>query len=76
MISQKHIKNGGFPPIKYCSQSVPQKKENGSTSKDRFFANAPRQNINIRQLLSDSIKKPIIITDEITDNELEVVIRL
>ena len=47
MNSQKNIINGGFPPIKYC----PLKKEDSSKSKERFFANAPRQNINIRQLL-------------------------
>jgi hypothetical protein len=67
MNSQKNIINGGFPPIKYC----PLKKEDSSKSKERFFANAPRQNINIRQLLSDSNKKPIIITDNIQD-ELQV----
>ena len=67
MNSQKNTINGGFPPIKYC----PQKKEESSKSKERFFANAPRQNINIRQLLSDSNKKPIIITDNIQD-ELQV----
>ncbi len=72
MNSQKNFKNGGFPPIKYCSYSKSEKKEQGTTSKERFFANAPRQNINIRQLLSDSKKKPIIITDEVSDNELEV----
>ncbi len=65
-------KNGGFPPIKYC----PQKKEDSSKTKERFFANAPRQNINIRQLLSDSIKKPIIITEDNKDNELEVATNL
>jgi hypothetical protein len=59
-------KNGGFPPIKYCPQ-----KEETSKSKERFFANAPKQNINIRQLLSESNKKPIIITDDIQD-ELQV----
>jgi hypothetical protein len=72
MSSQKYFKNGGFPPIKYCSYSEADKKDSSKTSKERFFANAPRQNINIRQLLSDSKKKPIIITDEITDTELEV----
>lgn len=72
MSSQKHLKNGGFPPIKYCSNIVSDKKETGAVSKERFFANAPRQNINIRQLLSDSKKKPIIITDDVSDNELEV----
>jgi len=71
MNSQKKI-NGGFPPIKYCSQN----KDNTTSSKERFFANAPRQNINIRQLLSDSIKKPIIITEDNKDNELEVATNL
>ena len=66
------FKNGGFPPIKYCSQLNNQnKEEEGSTSKERFFANAPRQNINIRQLLSESNKKPIIITED-TQDELQV----
>lgn len=72
MNSQKNFKNGGFPPIKYCSYKKDTSNSN-KTSKERFFANAPRQNINIRQLLSDSSKKPIIITDEVSDNELEVV---
>ncbi len=72
MNSQKNFKNGGFPPIKYCSYKKVTQNSN-KTSKERFFANAPRQNINIRQLLSDSNKKPIIITDEASDNELEVV---
>jgi hypothetical protein len=67
MNSQKKNINGGFPPIKYCSQN-----KDITKSKERFFANAPKQNINIRQLLSDSIKKPIIITEDNKDNELEV----
>jgi hypothetical protein len=71
MNSQKNIKNGGFPPIRYCTQN-----KDNSTSKERFFANAPRQNINIRQLLSDSIKKPIIITEDNNDNELEITTKL
>jgi len=67
MKSQKNIINGGFPPIKYC----PQKKEDSSKTKERFFANAPKQNINIRQLLSESNKKPIIITEDSQD-EIQV----
>jgi len=67
MNSQKNTINGGFPPIKYCSQ----KKEDLSQTKERFFANAPRQNINIRQLLAESNKKPIIITEDSQD-ELQV----
>ncbi len=63
-------KNGGFPPIKYCKESNTDQNI-GKTAKERFFANAPRQNINIRQLLSDSTKKkPIIVTDNYNDYEL------
>ena len=70
---EKNIfKNGGFPPINYCQPS-----ESNDTkdikSKERFFANAPRQNINIRQLLSETKKKPIIITNESNDDGLEII---
>jgi len=68
MNSQKKIINGGFPPIKYCSQN----QDNTILLKERFFANTIKQNINIRQLLSDSIKKPIFITEDSKDNEIEV----
>ena len=64
------IKNGGFPPIKYCATI--KRTEETKTSKERFFANAPKRNINIRELLSDTKKKPIIITDDQHDI-LEVV---
>jgi len=68
------IKNGGFPPIKYCKEDKSDQENYGKTAKERFFANAPRQNINIRQLLSESAKKkPIIITDDEQNDELEVV---
>jgi len=74
MNSQKKTINGGFPPIRYCYEN----KENSTSQKERFFASAPRQNINIRQLLSDSVKKPIIITEDNKDkdNEIEVAIDL
>jgi hypothetical protein len=63
------IKNGGFPPIKYCKDATINK-----TSKERFFSNAPRQNINIRQLLTDTTnKKPLIITDNATEDIIEEV---
>jgi hypothetical protein len=73
MNSQKnnsHFKNGGFPPLKYCQTYIENKEKN---SKERFFSNAPQQNINIRQLLSDNKKKPILIVDEPIDNDLEIV---
>ncbi len=69
---QPIFKNGGFPPINYCPQ-VESEKGTTSKSKERFFSNAPRQNINIRQLLSENKKKPIIIIDTNNDNDLEVV---
>lgn len=63
-------KNGGFPPIKYCANI--KRADETETSKERFFANVPKKNINIRQLLSDTKKKPIIITDDKPDM-LEVI---
>lgn len=69
---QKTFKNGGFPPIKYCPE-LDSKDKPIKTTKERFFANAPKQNINVRQLLSDSQKKPIIITENNQDDILEVV---
>lgn len=63
--------NGGFPPIKYCKEIKSDISD--KSSKERFFSNAPKQNINIRQLLSDNKKKPIIITDESKNDDLEIV---
>lgn len=72
MSSKFLFKNGGFPPIKYCENSD-SKLQDKKNSKERFFSNAPRQNINIRQLLSDTQKKPIIITEPKSDDDLEVI---
>ena len=71
MSKNTNVKNGGFPPIKYCSTVTVDKEQ--KTSKERFFSNAIKQNINIRQLLSDTKKKPIIITEPTMDNDLEVI---
>jgi hypothetical protein len=60
------LKNGGFPPIKFCTNE--NKEEN---KKERFFQNNTIHNINIRQLLSDSNKKTIIVPVE--DESLEIV---
>ena len=68
---------GGFPPIRYCPASSASSASNtlntkkGAT-KERFFSNAPRQNINIRQLLSDNKKVPIIIIDDNADLDIEI----
>ena len=60
------LKNGGFPPIKFC---INETKDNGK--KERFFQNNVIHNINIRQLLSDSNKKIIIVPND--EESLEVV---
>ena len=59
-------KNGGFPPIKFCN-----KENNENIKKERFFQNNTVHNINIRQLLSDTNKKTIIVPTE--DESLEIV---
>lgn len=69
------LKNGGFPPIKYCPE-LDKERITNKTSKERFFSNAPRQNINIRQLLSESKKKPVIITENVNDEILEEITSL
>jgi hypothetical protein len=68
-ISHIHI-NGGFPPIKYCQkQNIDPKNK---LSKERTFTTIPKKNINIRQLLANKNKKPIIIQEEEEDN-IEIV---
>jgi len=61
------LKNGGFPPITFC------KNEDTDTTnkKERFFQNNTIHNINIRQLLSESNKKIIIVPNE--EESLEIV---
>ena len=64
--------NGGFPPIKYINKDNKSKKEdkdNKEFKKERFFA--PQvNNLNIRNILSDSIVKPMIQLDK---NRIEVI---
>lgn len=66
----KNIKNGGFPPINYCPNTELNNEQ--KPSKERFFSNAIKHNINIRQLLSDTKKIPIIITKNQQDDNLEI----
>ncbi len=71
------FKNGGFPPIKYCPELDTDKIVLNKLSKERFFSNAPKQNINIRQLLSESaVKKPLVVIDNNTSDNLEEVTSL
>jgi len=66
------LKNGGFPPIKYCPE-LNIDKSNIKSTKERFFSNTPRQNINIRQLLTDTTnKKPIIVPDNESEDIIEI----
>ena len=45
------VKNGGFPPIKFCKEKSEEKLDDMKPKKERFFSNAPKNNINIRQIL-------------------------
>jgi hypothetical protein len=65
------LKNGGFPPIKYC-ETLNTNTQNETPKKERFFSNVQKQNINIRELLSQNIKQPVIIVD-VKDDSLEEV---
>ncbi len=68
MNKQKFIKNGGFPPIKYCLNNDNDNDNNTiKTSKERFFSNTPKQNVNIRQLLNENKIIPLIIVDTSND---------
>ena len=74
--------NGGFPPIKICPEDLqkimnnnqikPLKTQNTETTKQRLYV-PNNNNINIRQILKDSIVKPIIKTNEIKEEELIIV---
>jgi hypothetical protein len=65
-------KNGGFPPIQYCPDLNINKKSNDPKSNERFFSNVPKQNINIKELLSNNKKEAVIIIDN-KDDELEII---
>jgi hypothetical protein len=61
---------GGFPPIKYC----PEKKESNEKNiniKERLFSSNMNKTINIRQILKDNKKEPIIVIEE--EEELSIV---
>jgi len=63
-----YLKNAGFPPIKFCKNI---ESDDVNNKKERFYQNNIIHNVNIRQLLTDTNKKTIIIP---VDNEtLEIV---
>ena len=63
--------NGGFPPIVYCPEKA-ETKEEKSDDKKRYFSSNIRQNINIRQILTEQNKKPIIVLEN-NEDQLDVV---
>jgi hypothetical protein len=73
---------GGFPPINYCQEDLKKimsnsdfkpikTQDNIDSTKQRLFA--PNNPINVRQILKDSINKPILKTDIIKDEDLIIV---
>lgn len=58
--------NGGFPPIKY----IEMKEDKKELQKERFFAPIPKKNVDIKHILSLSVKKQMINLDK---NEIEVI---
>ena len=68
-MNKKYFKNAGFPPIIFCQND--ENKEKVNQKKERFFQDNTIHNINIRQLLSDTNKKTIIVP--VDDEALEVV---
>ena len=73
--------NGGFPPIKYCLEDLqkimnnnikPLKtQDNTDTTKQRLYV--PNKNINIKQILKDSINQSIIKTNVTKQEDLIIV---
>jgi hypothetical protein len=63
---------GGFPPIKYCIKNDSQEKISKNT-KERLFASNSKQQINIRQILTQKNKEPIIIIPKNDDEQLDIV---
>lgn len=61
---------GGFPPIKYCPEKDVENKNKGT--RERFYAPKINKNINIRQILKENVKKPLIEIEQ-EKEELEVV---
>ncbi len=64
------LPNGGFPPIKLCSEDTePVKKK--ETKEKGFFYSTKTNNINIRDILKKSKNK--VIVDVRQEDELEIV---
>ena len=68
---------GGFPPIKYCSAKIDliNKKDvvNKKVLKERSFASSINKNVNIKQILNNSVNKPQFNIPEDKKDELQIV---
>jgi len=66
--------NGGFPPIRYCPEKDTNKNPpyNNLNSRQRLFSSSINKNINIRQILKESVQKPVINIDS-TKEDLDVI---
>lgn len=65
--------NGGFPPIRYCPEKVVDKDSKNVNVRERLFAPNINKNINIRQILKESIQKPVINLETDKNEDLEVI---
>jgi hypothetical protein len=69
------IANGGFPPISYCQDIANIKKDTKDLKdkkKERAFAPDTTSNINIRQILKDTVVEPMINLQQ-KDETLELI---
>ncbi len=60
-------KNGGFPPIQYIEEIKDNKQE---FKKERFFAPETNKHLDIKHILSQSIKKQMI---DLNVNTIDVI---
>jgi hypothetical protein len=69
--------NGGFPPIKYCPEKDNNKNipSNNLNSRQRLFSSSINKNINIRQILKESLQKPVIDINS-TKEDLDIIDRI
>ena len=63
------LPNGGFPPIKLCSEDTDPVKKKENKEKG-FFYSTKTNNINIREILKKSKNK--VITDVRQEEELDI----
>lgn len=67
--------NGGFPPIRYCPEKNNNKNNNPSNTdtRQRLFSSSINKNINIRQILKETVQKPLINIEANNKDQLDVI---